>query len=347
MTELPDINNVATFCGFGTGSAHYRCAMPARALGEGLFVRDDKTLEITREIGTRNAAAVIYSQPWLDFQIAECAQVIKGGGKLIVDCDDDLRAAMGKTDLPASLTEDRVKLWEQLLQQAHLVTCSTQHIADTLTKRLGVKTMVCPNAIDLDRFNIEKLPRNKESVVIGWSGGAGHLEAFERIAPAINKVLDARDDVLFVSLGNPAPDVLPSSLLDPKHVENNRVADAGWQKLYAYPAIMSQFHIGLAPAVDNDFYRGKSDIRFLEYAASYVYTIGQQPTYDIPVGGGVELRADAATDDWVEAIMQVIANPKERYVAGKRARKYVKDHRGPASLIAPWRAAIDYALEQA
>jgi glycosyltransferase involved in cell wall biosynthesis len=347
----PD-NNVATFIGFGyTGTAHYRAAMPAGALREGLFIRDDQSLEVKREIGIRNAPVIVYSQPWLDFQLAECAQILDGGGKLIIDVDDDLRACLGKDDLQAEIDEDRVKVWEAALKAATLVTCSTQYIADSLTKRLGVPTMVCPNAIDLDRFNIQKFPRNKQATVIGWAGGFGHTEALQRIAPAINKVLHERPDTIFVSIGACGPDTLASSLLDRKLVEAGRVADAAFGTLYQYPVMLSQFHIGLAPAVDNDFYRGKSDIRLLELAASYVYPIGQGPTYDElyhqPGPIGSYLTAEADPDAWADTIMSIIANPKERYMAGKRARKYIAAQRTVANTVDAWRAAIDRALEEA
>lgn len=343
---MSDIKNNATFIGFGfAGVAHYRCAMPASALGQGLFIRDDKTLAVKRAVGTIEAPVIIYSQPFNDFQLGECAEILANGGKLIIDVDDDLRSILGKTDLLLEMDEDRVKLWEGALKAATLVTCSTQYIADSLRKRLGVNTMVCPNAIDLERFNIAKFPRNKKRTILGWSGGAGHLEALERIAPAIEAVMDEREDVGFVSIGEPAPGVKASSLLG-KHAGSDRVYDAGFGALYEYPVMMSQFHIGLAPAVDNEFYRGKSDIRFLEQSAAYVYTIGQLPTYKhIMEGCGWYLTADATVDEWREALMHAISDPKLRYQSGLRARKHIAANRTMQQTAPAWQAAIDRALE--
>lgn len=346
-----DIDNQATFISFGkSGVAHYRAAMPAAATESGLFIRDDRTLQPIKLVGTVEAPVIVYSQPFLDFQIRECEQIIEGGGRLIVDIDDDLRGMLGKDDLMAEFDEGVVERQERLMQKASLVTCSTQYIADGLRKRLGVETMVCPNAIDLDRFNVRKLPRNKEVTVIGWAGGVGHYEAFSRIAPAIISVLDARDDVAFVSLGTPKPETLASSLLG-KHSDSPRVADAGFLGLYEYPSIMCGFHIGLCPAVDNDFYRGKSDNKFLEHAASYVATIGQEPTYSsIKTGDGetgILLPADASVGDWRDCIMELIGDPKRRYQMTKRARKYAASERTIEQTAPLWRAAIDRALEKA
>lgn len=346
---MTDIKNRATFIGFGyAGVAHYRAAMPASALGEGLFIRDDRTLAVKKVVGETSAPVIVYNNPYLDFQLAECAEILQNGGRLIVDCDDDLRACMDNPHLlsPERFTEERVAAWESCLKAATLVTTSTEHIADSLRKRLGVECMVCPNAIDLDRFNIQKHPRAKTATVIGWSGGAGHLDAIERVVPALEKVLAERKDIVFAMIGEPAPGVGVEKLL-PNAAASKQAFDFGFGGLYEYPQVLCQFHIGLAPAVDNEFYRGKSDIRFLEYAASYVYPIAQQPTYEIPVGGGIELRAEAEAIDWQEAIMQAIADPKGRYQTGLRARKHVAAKRTIANTRDAWKAAIDRALEEA
>lgn len=346
-----EVDNKATFVVFGAGGVgHHRGAMPASATNSGLYVRHDRTLQPLKMIGTLEAPVIVYNNPFLSFQIEECEQVIAGGGQLIIDIDDDLRALLGKDDLMAEFDEAAVIRQEQLMQAASLVTCSTQHIADTLRKRLGVETMVCPNAIDLERFNVRKFPRNKEVTVIGWAGGVGHMEAFESIVPAIVSVLDARDDVAFVGLGSPKPNVLPSSLLG-KHADSPRVADAGFLGLYEYPAIMCGFHIGLCPAIDNEFYKGKSDNKFLEQAASYVATIGQEPTYNAIENGreetGILLPAGASPDEWRDCIMELIGDPKRRYTMTRRARKYVAQNRTLTQTAPMWQAAIDRALEKA
>lgn len=342
---LPELtNNVATFIGFGfSGVAHYRCAVPSQALGQGLYLRDDKTLEPLKDIGITNAPVVIYSMPFMDFQIKECHDILNGGGRLIIDVDDYLRGTIGKTDLLGTWTEEMVAQHEEILQQAHLVTCSTQWIADTLTRDLGVETMVCPNGIDLERFNVQKFPRPKDATIIGWSGGVGHLDALKKIAPAINRVMDERPNTIFVSLGSPSPEVFPSSLLDEKF--DKRMHDTGFIGLYQHPVAMAQFHIGLAPSMPNDFYRSKSQIRVHEQAAAYVATIAQEPTYKGEIPGQKRLGVDATTDDWVAAILGYVDDPKLRYTDTKKARKYVKDHHSIDVTKKAWQAAIDRALE--
>lgn len=342
-------DNKATFIAWGLGGVgHYRGALPARYTNSGLFLRHDRTLEVIKDIGVRNAPVMIVNNPWLDFQIAECLEIIKGGGKLIIDVDDLLRSCIGKEDMLAQFTEEVVDKHEALLKEAHLVSCSTQHIADDLKNRLGVRTHVCPNGIDLERFNVRKFPRNKQATIVGWAGSGGHLEALQRVAPAIERVMDAKSDVAFVSLGAPSVNLVPSSLLG-KYAESERVGDAGWHGLYDYPTIMSQFHIGLAPAVDNGFYRSKSPLRFLEHAAGYVATVAQSPTYDSVLKDrpdlGILLPADATEDDWYNAIIDLVNDRKARYLMTKRAHAYVKQNHSIEQTKAAWLAAIDIALE--
>lgn len=345
MSGLPELtNNVATFVSWGfTGTSHYRSASVARALGEGLFVRDDHDLKVIIDIGIRNAPVMVMTNPWQAFQIRECEMILEAGGRLIIDVDDDLRAVMGKTDLLADFDEDTVKRWEENLTKATLVTTSTQWIADRLTRDLGIECVVCPNGIDLDRFNVRKFPRPKEATVIGWSGGVGHLDALKQIAPAINRVMDARPNTVFVSLGAPAPEVLPSSLLDQKH--DKRFHDAGFLPLYQHAVAMCQFHIGLAPAMDTDFYRSKSPIRAFEQAAAYTSTISQSPTYDGLKLERTHLPVDADTDAWVDAILDLVDNPKERYMRTKRAYRELKNNYTTQHTLDAWRTAIQKALD--
>lgn len=344
MSQPHLTDNVATFIGFGrAGVAHYRSVAPAKYTQQGLFVRDDKNLAPLASVGITNAPVMVYSMPWMDFQIRECEEILDGGGKLIVDVDDYLRGIIGKTDLLGQWDEDAVNKHEEILKRATLVTCSTKWIADTLTRELGVDTMVTPNGIDMDRFNVRKFPRPKDAVAIGWSGGAGHLDAFKSIAPAINRVMDERPNTIFLSIGAPAPEVLPSSLLDQKH--EARFYDAGWLPMEDHAVSMCMFHIGLAPSQPNDFYRSKSPIRVLEQGAAMVSTVAQDPTYS---GLGLDidmLPADADTDDWVTAILNLVDDRKARYARTKRVHKQIKEKYSMEVAAQAWQAAIDKALE--
>ena len=327
----------ACFVGFGpTGVQHYRSSMPAAALGASQFIRNHQDLSVISKIGVMEEPVLIYSMPFEDFQLAECAQVLEAGQKLIVDVDDYLRSLIGKDDIVQSnpFTLESVGRHEEVLKKATLVTTSNEWLANKLRDTLGVECVFCPNALDMDRFNIRRLPRRKDLTVVGWSGAAGHADALlQTIIPAMSEVLDARDDVLFCLIGDPVAGGKDVAELFNEDARE-RVHTIPFSPLYKHAGVISQFHITLAPTLDNDFYRAKSDIRYLEASGAYSAVVASETTYGPEIRHASKLMGqpagvvvDADPDAWVSAIMGLIADPKGRDRMSRVARKYVNQYR--------------------
>lgn len=347
----------ACFIGFGpNGVCHYRTYMPAQQLEASMFVRNERDLTVIKQLGVLEEPMVIYSMPFADWQVAECAQIIQSGQRLVVDVDDWLPSILSgaKDDLvqPERFTQETIDLHLSVLKKATLVTCSTQFIKERCDE-IGVEAIVCPNAIDPDRFNVRRFPRRKDKTIVGWSGSGGHMEAFEKIiVPAMNKVLRERDDVMFCIVGSPKPDINVVELLD-EDVRPQAYA-AGWAPIYQHAVLISQFHISLAPSLQNDFYRSKSDIRFLEAASGYSAVVAGGPTYGQTIFDGAErmgeevgLLADCEDPDaWVHQIMSLLADPKKRDRMSRIARKYVTQNRTMEQSGPQWESAINRALEK-
>jgi glycosyltransferase involved in cell wall biosynthesis len=327
-------------------------------------------------LGVLEELVAIYSMPFHERQVAECAQIIQMEQRLIIDVDDYLKGMLGREDIlqAEKLTPEIVEMHEALLQKATLVTASTTFIADEFRKRLGVECIVCPNGLDIDRFNIVYLnreqrrrtgkqmggsipslkPRRDDMIVVGWSGAAGHVNAFKTIiAPAMNRVLAARDDVLFCVIGNPdGGDSNPIEFFD--EAVRGRVYVEPWAALHKHAAVLAQFHISLAPAIDGDeMYLSKSPLRFLEAAASRSAVVASDTTYGETIRQGQELMGvevglivENDPDKWADEILKLIADDVRMCEMGVNARAFVEQHHTTEQTKGQWESAINRALEK-
>jgi hypothetical protein len=150
------------------------------------------------------------------------------------------------------------------------IICSTPFLAEKY-KEYG-PTWVCRNGIDLQRYQYTRMPHNEFR--FGWAGapGVGHREAMEPWMDAIRMVLREVPDSRFYSVGEPFA-------LDLKSEFGDRAVAIPWVLLEVFPMTLLNFDVGLAPALDTDFWRGKSDLRWLEYSAMGVVTIADGNLY--------------------------------------------------------------------
>ena len=97
-----------------------------------------------------------------------------------------------------------------------------------------------------------------------------------------------------------------------------------------YPATMSLFDLSIAPSAENNQFRGKSDLRWLEASALGIPLVAHPDVYpDIEDG---ETGVHASTPDEVEAaLLRLIDDPEERERIGRtraRVRRRAPPHRG-------------------
>lgn len=324
----------AVFVGIDFGGVpHYRLMLPARALKASLFIRTSD-LGKMKLVGDTEARVAIYSMPRSSEMLDECQQILAlPDRKLILDIDDCLRAVVEDGRHPA------VKEWaalldkhEWLIGRADAVTVTTDFLADYV-RSLGQENVhVIPNALDLDRWNVKREPRHKKFTVIGWSGSVGHEGALEAHAPALLDLLERRDDIAFASVGLPLSRYFPQSV-------RHRFHDVPFVPLRQHPYVLTQFHINIGPTEDTDFYRAKSDLRWLEACASDSYFIGGAHTY--PNSMLFSQRQLVLTpEQMVEEIEFAIDNPKWNHDARKKQLYWLRNNRLIEHTAPLWEAAI-------
>ena len=142
---------------------------------------------------------------------------------------------------------------EQIVRTAHMVTVSTEPLADAMSK-FNRNVVVIPNHIDDRMFDLVR-PR-RDRLTVGWAGGDSHRKDWQMVAPRIRRFLDRNPDVDFHAIGQ---NYLPENKI--------RGRWSAWSKeLFDYYRTID-FDIGIAPLIPNQFNRSKSAIKALEYAA--------------------------------------------------------------------------------
>jgi glycosyltransferase involved in cell wall biosynthesis len=323
MTTLPRTLFVARGNG---GICWYRVALPATALGADWIAVHGKPPELDVLAGVTQAEVdfgaydvVVLQQPLGREWLREIRDMQAAGVVVLFEIDDYLQSVR-KIDTH----ELRGHLDKQWLRDAELnmrivdgVICSTPYLAKRY-RSFNDRLWVCPNGLDLKRYSYARTAR--PYVTVGWAGGVGHVASMQRWLPAVAAVLRARSDVRFSTVGSAFAD----ELVDEFGPE--RCRSLPFAPLEMYPASMSTFDVALAPSGNNNLFRGKSDLRWLEASALGIPVVGDPAVYG-ELEDGVTGLAASTPEEAEQAILALVDDADRRRALGAAARAYVAEHR--------------------
>lgn len=243
------------------------------------------------------------------------------GYKLVVDTDDN------SDDLPHfnyafpdyHSGAGTARLVRAELREADLVTVSTDRLGEW-ARKYAAKVVVIPNAIDPRMYsNVkerQKEERHRGDVRIYWGGGGGHYDDLLSVKDPLLRIFRERPNVKLV-FSNFIPDWAVD--LPPFRAFMVRFAHFN-----AYPKVLKWLcpDIAIAPLVEHEFNRCKSNIKYLTYAMADVPGVYQDiDAYDSVTHGLTGLKARTA-DDWHAAVNTLIDNKE---LAGSIARQAKRD----------------------
>lgn len=217
-------------------------------------------------------------------------------------------------------TQETIRL---ALQTATAVTTSTQVIAERCAA-LGLRAHIVPNTVDCARFT--RLSRDESATTIGFCGSVTHRPDMSLILPGLRDLLQRHAGCLrVVSMGCPLPELEDL----PGYTYHEPVAATA----YAEALSDLRLDIGLAPLHDTAFNRAKSDIKYLEYAATGAMTIAS-PTepYKTSVREDRGVLVDANTPEaWAAAMQRWIVDVGARRRLADSAYAWVRHERSSAA----------------
>ena len=208
---------------------------------------------------------------------------------------------------------------EMQMRNANGLIVSTEYLKQQLLK-YNPCVEVVPNGIDFDIWDKLKNRRSHKNIRIGWTGSHAHIgKNLNIIMKIIPKLLEKYKNIEFVLMGDKPLD-LP--------VHNRVINYAGCNSIYEYPKRLATmgFDIGLAPLRDNLFNRAKSNLRWLEYSALKIPTIASKvEPFKRSITDGINgILVDYDSDEWIQAISELIENKVQRENMGQVAYTTVK-----------------------
>jgi glycosyltransferase involved in cell wall biosynthesis len=323
MTSLPRTLFVARGNG---GIAWYRVVLPATALGADWIAVHGKPPEldvlagITQgKVDLSSYEVVVLQQPMGREWLHQIRELQARGVAVLFEIDDYLQSVrkIDSHELRGAIDKQMVREAELTMRVVDGVICSTPYLARRY-RAFNERLWVCPNGLDLKRYAYERAAR--EHVTVGWAGGVGHVASMQRWLPAVANVLRARPDVRFSTVGSAFADELAEEF------GPERCRSLPFAPLEMYPASMSTFDIALAPSGNNNLFRGKSDLRWLEASALGIPVIGDPEVY-AELEDGVTGVAASTAEEAEQAILALVDDAGRRRALGAAAQAYVTEHR--------------------
>lgn len=326
-----------------TAVTWYRCVLPAEFLGQDWLAVDDAGGALARKTGTPGVTfdpaawagrydVVVLGQPRGRRWMPVIRALQAAGVKVVFEIDDHVHSVRKKRDheFRDAFGKDALREYEQAMRACDAVICSTEWLGRRY-RAFNPETYVCRNGLDLGRYALTRPAR--DGVTIGWAGATGHKDAIRPWLAAVADVMRARPQTRFLAVGQPWHRSLEAEF------GSERATGIPFMALDNYPAAMTAMDIALAPAGKSNFFRGKSDLRFLEAGALGLATIADPDVYPTLDHGVSGLHADTP-DDVRAHLLALVDDAGLRERLGANARAYVERERSMTVMARQWDATI-------
>jgi glycosyltransferase involved in cell wall biosynthesis len=271
--------------------------------------------------------------------------------------DDDFWSV--HEDNPSVLVSNAHKdQYESMIAEADAVITPSKQLAKKFKKHFKKDVFICPNAVDYDLYR-ERPHGHDGELVIGYMGAASHWKDLQIITPALVELHKKYDFIftIYGMVGEPLEaaiytynKMLQHKFQPEKAKYHQSAVDfynslqglKMWHVPFMPPELhpktlsMCDFDIGLAPLEDTEFNKGKSNIKFYEYAAVGAVTVASDV---LPYSEEVNYRAKNTTKDWYEKIEKLIVDKQFREKILHEQKDYVRKNRSTDSIGIDWELA--------
>lgn len=324
----------ATFYAQATPATTYlRCTLPGRYL-PGLVRMDIAmiTPDDTDDVHFPEQEGAAIFQFAGDKTKALCSRLmqLKHGIKVLVEVDDNYLFTPPKQIMRKAGWERRIgegvhtrEGHRKIVEKADGVIVTTEWLAKHYRK-VNPNVYVCPNTIDPKDWP-EPKGIGDDVTRVAWIASSSHVGDIPLVAPAMRWAAGQRN-VTVHTVG-----------IEPRIPG---VRQHGWEHdLHAYRQRFQAFDIGLAPVKDTPYFRGRSDVKALEYGMGMVAPVlSDLSPYDNWTHGENCLKAKDAKG-FKQHVRFLVEHPEERERIARAAREYALS-RSTENMIHLWEEAI-------
>jgi glycosyltransferase involved in cell wall biosynthesis len=268
------------------------------------------------------------------------------GAALVYALDDNLLdLRQERLDWPTEEQEAVVRLW---LAEADGVLATTPALVERFTE-FNTNGAVLANMLD-ERLLVRRPPGpaprpfGSPPITIGYMGTYTHDADLAMIAPALREVSRRRPGAVRVDLVGVTGRPETTDLLEGVAVRilSSKPPEHEYGLFLPWFTSTVRWDIAVSPLRDTPFTRGKSDVKFLDYAAvgaapvvsrHVAYTDSVQDRY-------TGLLVDDDPGDWTDALDLLIDDDRLRSHLADAATRYLFGHRVLARTADRWPAAL-------
>lgn len=277
-------------------------------------------------VAERPAADVVILQRQHDPALLPALESVAArGGTVVYEIDDDLHRIPPENPTRPLFGVDVLAGVDRLIRASHGVTVSTPELASAYGGRHpGTRVHVVPNCIDFELRDWSSPPERHDDgrLVVGWAGGATHVEDLRLIQPVVRELLLRRPEVDFSVVSTPG--VLAWIRRDWR-LDTHRLRVTPFTPFPQYPATLARFDVGLAPLVDTPFNDCKSELRVLEYGAWGIAVVASPAAaYRRALADGESGRLARTREEWSSALDALLDDGGLRDRMGACLRRRVR-----------------------
>ena len=319
---------IVQICDFGSdGDAEYRMHAPVRELGQRAGVTTVDCHFAHRSLPTLvETADVVIVQFINDWELlAVCQRRRRAGLVTVFEASDNFFDIQPWSPIAeAWLDRTLQELFLKWLTLADGVQTSTAELARQWRNRGANEVAVFPNQL----VRIDPLPEVTERpLTIGWGGSPGHFADWFHLAPYLTQWLRMHPDVHLAVMAHE----LAHSFIA---IEPHRYHVTKFGSLSDDVNFLRSLDIGLAPLLPTDYNRGRSDVKFLEYASQGVAGIYTDlEPYRSSVVHGVTGLLSRSPSEMMEHLERLRTDLVLRQQLRNNAFEYVQSHRRLSSHV--------------
>lgn len=292
----------------------------------------------------------------------------KRGKRVVYDMDDDFWEVA--KDNPSKLVSNALKdQYEGMIKEADVIITPSNVLAKKFKKYFKKKIIICPNGVDIIQITqggglnpcayLER-PHQEKPLTIGYMGAASHWKDLQLIGEVISD-LSKKHDFEFHIYGLVGAPLEAEMYYYQKTLSNNfmpekndyyRSALGFYQQLAGvkmkhipfmppelHPTVLSRadFDIGIAPLEDTVFNRGKSCVKYYEYASVGTVCLASDV---LPYSEEVPYLAKNTKKDWYNKLEKLITDVEFRNKMLAKQQEWVKKNRSLEAIGLIWELAL-------
>lgn len=245
------------------------------------------------------------------FNYSLAKRMIKESRRAIFDFDDAIFTRPGRPDsfITRIRVKRRLKLW---LSRSHAVTTPNEFLAD-YARRYSGSVRVVPMALDLDIWRPRKKRSEKPGPVIGWAGSPVNVPLIEKLEPVLSRLKEKYPRITIAVFSGKKPRF-------------------GFPFKYfpflpgKEPEFIQKLDIGLLPLQNDEFSKGKSPIKAIQYLACGVPVVGNVFGASKEILNEANSIAVITPEDWVSGIERLVASPELAKSMGESGREHIEEN---------------------